>query len=104
MPLGNTDTEQTLTAYLFKDSFFVLRGRGSPVSIVSCCGLDDWAIEVRYLAQARDFSSDLCVQTDSEAHPVSCTMGTGDPFPGGKTRLGPDAENSPPSSAEVVNE
>jgi hypothetical protein len=31
-------------------------------------------------------------------------MGTGDPFPGGKARPGRDADHSPPSSAEVVNE
>jgi hypothetical protein len=33
------------------------------------------------------------------------TMGTGGgPFPGGKARPGRDADLSPPSSAEVVNE
>jgi hypothetical protein len=31
-------------------------------------------------------------------------MGTGAPFPGGKARPGRDADHSPPSSAEVVNE
>jgi hypothetical protein len=31
-------------------------------------------------------------------------MGTGDPFPGGKARPQIDADNSPPSSAEIVNE
>jgi hypothetical protein len=30
----------------------------------------------------RIFSSSLCVQTGSGAHPGSCTMGTGGPFPG----------------------
>jgi hypothetical protein len=30
-------------------------------------------------------------------------MGTGGPFPGGKVRLGRDADHSPPSSAEVKN-
>jgi hypothetical protein len=49
-------------------------------------------------------SSSLCVQTGSEAHPASCTMGTGGPFPGGKARPGRDADQSPLSSAEVVNE
>jgi hypothetical protein len=38
------------------------------------------------------------------AHPTSCTMGTGGPFPGGKARPGRDADHSPLSSAEVVNE
>jgi hypothetical protein len=46
----------------------------------------------------------LCVQTGSGAHPASCPMGTGGPFPGGKVRPGHDADHSPPSSAEVVNE
>jgi hypothetical protein len=31
-------------------------------------------------------------------------MGTGGPFPGGKARPGCDADHSPQSSAEVVNE
>jgi hypothetical protein len=31
-------------------------------------------------------------------------MGTGGPLPGGKARPGLDADHSPPSSAEVVNE
>jgi hypothetical protein len=54
-------------------------------SIVSDYGLDDRANEVRFPAGAKDFSSSLCVQTGSEAHPASCTMGTGGPFPGGKS-------------------
>jgi hypothetical protein len=74
------------------------------VSIVSGYGLDDRAIEVRFPAEAKDFSSSLCVQTGSGAHPASCRMGTGDPSPEGKARPGRDADHSPPSSAEVVNE
>jgi hypothetical protein len=31
-------------------------------------------------------------------------MGIGGPFPGGKARPRRDADHSPPSSAEVVNE
>jgi hypothetical protein len=77
---------------------------GSSVSIVSDYGLDDRVIGVRPPAEAKDFCSILCVQTGSEAHPASCTMGTGDPFPGGKARQGRDADHSPPYSAEVVNE
>jgi hypothetical protein len=53
---------------------------------------------------AEDFSSNLCVQTGSGAHPASCTMGTGGSFPGGKARPGRDADHSPPSSAEVKKE
>jgi hypothetical protein len=40
------------------------------------------------------------VRTGSEAHPASCTMGTGS-FPGGEVRPGRDAVPSPPPSAEV---
>jgi hypothetical protein len=71
---------------------------------VSDYGLDDRAIGVRSAAGAKDFSSSLCVQTGSEVHPASFTMGTGDPFPGGIARPGRDADHSPLSSAEVVNE
>jgi hypothetical protein len=66
---------------------------------VSDYGLDDRAIGVRSAAGAKDFSSSLCVQTGSGANPASCTMGTG-----GKARPGRDADHSPPSSADVVNE
>jgi hypothetical protein len=77
---------------------------GSSVSIVSDYGLDDRAIEVRSLAEAKDFSSMLCVQTGSEVHPASCPVGTGGSFPGGKARPKRDADHPPPSSAEVMNE
>jgi hypothetical protein len=56
------------------------------------------------MKKAEDFSSSLCIQTGSGAHPASCTMGTRCPFPGGKARPGRDADHSPPSSAEVKNE
>jgi hypothetical protein len=67
-------------------------------------GLDDQAIEVRSPAEAKDFSSNLCVQTGSGAHSDSCTMGTGGPFPGAKARPGRDTDHSPLSSAVVDNE
>jgi hypothetical protein len=73
-------------------------------SIVSDYGLEDRAIGVRPPAGTKDFSSSLCVQTSSGAHPASCTMGTVDPFPGGKARPGHDADHSPPSSADVEYE
>jgi hypothetical protein len=82
----------------------ICKDPGSSVSIVSGYGLDDRAIEVRSPAEAKDSSSNLCVQTGSGAHPASCTKGTGGPFPGVKTRHGRNADHSPPSSAEVVNE
>jgi hypothetical protein len=69
------------------------------VTLNSGYGLDHMAMEVRSPAEAKDFSSILCVQTGSEAHPVSCIMGTGvlspalkrgrGPFPGAKARPGP---------------
>jgi hypothetical protein len=71
---------------------------------VSDYWLDDRAIEVRSPAWTKDFSSIRCVQTGSGVHPASCPMGTGDPFSGGKARPGRDADRSPPSSAEVVNQ
>jgi hypothetical protein len=74
---------------------------GSSGSIVSDYGLDDRVIGVRSPARAKDFSCSLCVQTGSGAHPASCTMGTGGPFPGGKAR---PVDHSPPSSAEIANE
>jgi hypothetical protein len=57
--------------------------RRSSGSIVSDCGLDDWAIEVRSPVEAKDFSCTLRVQTGSEAHPASCTVDTGVLYPGG---------------------
>jgi hypothetical protein len=62
--------------------------RVSSGSIVSDYGLDDPAIGVRSPAGAKDFSSILCIQTGSGAHPASCTIGTGGPFPGGESAAG----------------
>jgi hypothetical protein len=78
--------------------------RGSLVGVVSDYGLDYRAIGVRSLAGARDYSSGLCVLTGSETHPASCSMGTGGLFPGVKARPGLNADHSPASSVEVVNE
>jgi hypothetical protein len=72
----------TISIYAF------IRSRGSSGSIVSDYGLDDRAIGVRSPAGAEDFSSNLCAQTGSGAHPASCTMGTGGPFPGVKRGRG----------------
>jgi hypothetical protein len=83
----------------FALQYYVCRWRvsesGSSGSIVSGYGLDDRVIGVRSPAEAKNFSSSLCVQTGSGAHPASCTMGTGGPFPGGKARPGRDADHSP---------
>jgi hypothetical protein len=89
---------------IFMCLIFTNRSRVSSGSIVSDYWLDDRAIGVRSLAGAEDFSSSLCVQTGSGAHPVSCPVDTGGPFPGGKARPGRDADQSLPSGAEVVNE
>jgi hypothetical protein len=76
---------------------------GSSVRIVSGYVLDNQVTELRFPAEARYFSSNLCVQTGSEAHPASCTMGTGGPFAGGRVQPGCDIDDSLPSSAEVVS-
>jgi hypothetical protein len=60
----------------------------SSVSVVPDYGLDDRAIGVQSPAEAKDFSSSLCVQTGCGAHPASYPMGAGGPFPGGKVRPG----------------
>jgi hypothetical protein len=65
-----------------------LRSRVSSVSTVSDYGLDDRAIGVRSPAGAKNFSSSLFVQTGSGAHPTPCTIGTGGPFPVGKSAAG----------------
>jgi hypothetical protein len=61
---------------------------------VSDYGRDDRATEVGSPAEAKDFSSSLCVQTSSETHPSSYPMGNG-PFPGGKSWQGRDSNHSP---------
>jgi hypothetical protein len=66
--------------------------------------LDDRAIEVRSPAEARDFSSKLCVQTAMGPTQPSVQWVPGGSFLGGKARRGRDADHSPPSSAEVENE
>jgi hypothetical protein len=49
-------------------------------------------------------SSRLCVRTVSGAHPTSCPVVNGGPFPGGKVWPRRDADHSAASSAEVKNE
>jgi hypothetical protein len=75
--------------------YFYFGSRCSSVSIISDFGLDDRASQVRFPAEANNFSSSLCVQTGSGAHPASSTKGTGCHFPGGKARPGLDADHSP---------
>jgi hypothetical protein len=66
----------------------------SSVGTVPGYRLEDRAIEVQSRQWQNDINSSLCVQTVSGAHPASCTMGTGGPFPGGKSRPGCDADYS----------
>ena len=70
-----------------------LGGRDSSVGIAIRYGLDGLGIESRRGGGAK-FSAP--VQTSPEAHPASCTMGTGS-FPGVK-RPGRGADHLPPSS------
>jgi hypothetical protein len=93
-----TVTWQQLRPIWFLNFVFHFR-RDDIVGTMSGYGLDDRAIEVRSSVEAKDFSSSLCVQTGSGAHPASCTMVTG-----GKARPRRDADHSPPSSAEVESE
>jgi hypothetical protein len=74
-------------------STWKLVGRDSSVDITTGYGLDGPRIESRLGSR---FSTP--VQTDPEAHPASCTMGTGS-FPGVKERPERDADTSTPSSA-----
>jgi hypothetical protein len=104
MVIKVTDLSHILFMSLIVHGNNMLKEPGSSVSIMSDYGLDDRAIGVRSPAGAKDFSSNLCVQTGSGAQPASCTMGTGGPFPGGKARPGRDADHAPPSSAEVESE
>jgi hypothetical protein len=104
VPGSNLGPETAILTEVYRSSSQSLRSRVSSGSIVSDYGLDDRAIGVRSQAGAKDFSSNLCVQTGSGVHPASCTVGTGGPFPEGKARPGRDANHSPLSSAEVVNE
>jgi hypothetical protein len=48
------------------------------------CLTTDWTTGVRSPTEAKNFFSILCVQTSSEVHPASYSMGAGGPFPGVK--------------------
>jgi hypothetical protein len=54
------------------------------LSIVSDYRLENHSNGVRSLAEAKNFSSSVCVQTGSEAQSDSYLMGTGAPFPEGE--------------------
>jgi hypothetical protein len=56
----------------------------SSVGIALGYGLDDRVSRVRFPARTGNFSLHHRVQNGSGAHPASYTMGSKEPFPGGK--------------------
>jgi hypothetical protein len=81
----------------------VFGSSGAGVAQSVLCLTKDWTTGVRSPTETEDF----CVQTGSGAHPASYPMGTGGgggPFPGGKARVGRDADYAPPTGAEVKND
>jgi hypothetical protein len=67
----------------------------SSLSIGSGYGLDDLAIGIRSPVGAEDFSSSLCVQTGTGAHPATCLVGTGVLSPGVKSGRGVKLTTNP---------
>jgi len=55
--------------------------RGSSVSILAGCGLEDRWMAVRLAAETREFLLRQSVYTSSEAHPVFCLLCSGVCFP-----------------------
>jgi hypothetical protein len=88
----------------FKSLCLVYDGKVSQVAQSVWCLTTDWTVGVRSPPEVEDFSSNLCVQTSSGAHPASYTVGTGGSFPRGEVWPGRDADHSPPSGAEVKKE
>jgi hypothetical protein len=75
--------------------------RGSSGSIASDYGLDDWG---SIPGRGRGFFLWPLHPDQLWGPPSLCTVGTGGPFPGGKSRPGRDADHSTPFSAEFKNE
>jgi hypothetical protein len=84
-----------LVKYRDKFTFFLRRAveqntvdtsksRDSSVGITTGYGQDDRGYRARLPAGTGNFSLHHRVQNGSGAHPASYTMGTGNPFPGGK--------------------
>jgi hypothetical protein len=92
--------------YTFINVWFTVPTGAGVAQSVKCLTTDWTAGRSRFdpRQKQKHFFSSLCVQTGSEAHSASCSMGTGGPFPGAKARPGRDADHSHLSSAEVVNE
>jgi hypothetical protein len=99
-----TVTLNTLVLYIITVYYFDTITIGSGVAQLVQCLTIDWTTVIRSPTEAKDFSSSLCVQTSSEAHPMSYPMSTVGPFLGGKSRPRRDAEKSTPSTVEVKKE
>jgi hypothetical protein len=76
--------EKCNSGFTIKKNYKIFFDKG----IVSDYGLDDRAIGVRFQEGAKNFSSNLCVQTGTEARPVFNTMSIGGPFAGAKRGRG----------------
>jgi hypothetical protein len=63
----------------------------------SVCLTKDWTTGVQTPAEGKDFSSSLCIQISSEAHPASCPVGTRGPVITMPIRGHPPCHNERPS-------
>jgi hypothetical protein len=95
-----------LLPFSFPDQNFILIFISSMPAWAAQQGnrLGDRKNGVRPPTKVKDFSCNLCVQTDSETQQFSYPMGNGDPFTGGKVRPRRDADHSPPSIPEANDE
>jgi hypothetical protein len=66
------------SSFLIKNDMYIstIKSQGSSVITVSVYRRDDRAIRVWSLAETKEFSSSLCVQTGSGAHSASYPMST----------------------------
>jgi hypothetical protein len=81
----------------------MLRCLVSHLKLDHSCLPTDKATGVWSSAEVKDFSSSLCVQTNSESHPASYLIGTAVPFLGAKV-AGAWRWALTQSSAEIKNE
>jgi hypothetical protein len=65
------------------------------VIVLSIVLTTDWTNGVRSPSDENVFSTSLCVQTSSEAHPASCPMSTAAPLPGVKRGRGVTLTTNP---------
>jgi hypothetical protein len=82
--------EGTYCLYLVIHYVMHYRRPGAEVAQSEKCLTTDWTT-----GRGKVFFSSLCIQTSSEAHPASYTMGTGGSFPEGKVRPGHDGDHLP---------